>query len=246
MKATELNQALSYADDAYLRELDTPEKEIIPMKNKKRTLRVLLAAALIALLTVTAYAAEQIRVHTLVSGRSKTYTSYAQMDAAIDQSGLDVKIPEAFANGFRFQKVEVEEVKGQDEKGNQVLTYRELSVDYRNAAGQRVLLCANPALESVITTESLPARSRVVGGIQMHYYLDHYKTVPANYQLTEADKAWEQQPGNYISYGSQSVEEEDIAFLTWTEDGVDYFFMDRGAGINANVLFAMAEEMIGS
>lgn len=245
MKATDLNHALNYVDDVYLAELDAPEKEIITMKNRKRTIRIVMAAALIALLSTTAIAAEQIRVHTLVTGNCKTYTSYAEMDQAIAQTSLDVNIPEAFANGFRFQRVEVEEVKGQDETGKQVLTFRELNVDYRNAAGQRVKLCVNPALESVNTTESIPARSRMTGGIQMHYYLDHYKTVPANYQLTEADKVWEQQPGNYISYGSERVEEEDIGFLVWTKDGVDYFFMDRGAGINADVLFAMAEEMIG-
>lgn len=245
MKATDLNQAMNFVDDGYLQELDTPKKEIVTMRNRKRTIRIFMAAALIALLTVSAIAAEQIRVHTLLSGSCKTYTSYAEMDEAIAQTGLKADIPEAFANGFRFQQVEVEEVKGQDANGNQVLTYRELGVEYRNDAGQRVQLCVNPALESVNTTESLPARSKVVGGIQLHYYLDHYKSVPANYQLTEADKAWEQKPGNYISYGSETVEEEDIAFLTWEKDGVDYFFMDRGAGINADVLFAMAEEMIG-
>ena len=57
MRATDLNRALNYVDDAYLLEADIPDKEIKTMKNKKRTFRILVAAAMISLLTVTAYAA---------------------------------------------------------------------------------------------------------------------------------------------------------------------------------------------
>ena len=56
MKATDLNRALNYVDDAYLMEADTPykvieteSKEIKPMKTQKRAFRILLAAALIGL-----------------------------------------------------------------------------------------------------------------------------------------------------------------------------------------------------
>ena len=62
MKATDLNRALNYVDDAYLMEADTPDKEIKTMKTKKRTLRILIAAALIGLLSITAYAAELLPI----------------------------------------------------------------------------------------------------------------------------------------------------------------------------------------
>ena len=62
MKATDLNRALNYVDDAYLLEADTPDKEIKTMKTKKRTLRILIAAALIGLLSITAYAAELLPI----------------------------------------------------------------------------------------------------------------------------------------------------------------------------------------
>ncbi len=61
MKATDLNRALNYVDDAYLMEADTPykvieteSKEIKPMKTQKRAFRILLAAALIGVLSITA------------------------------------------------------------------------------------------------------------------------------------------------------------------------------------------------
>ena len=102
MKATDLNRALNYVDDAYLMEADTPDKEIKTMKTKKRAIRILIAAALIGLLTVTAYAAEMLPIHKLESGKTKHYESYSDVDRAIAQVGLEVSVPEKFENGFRF------------------------------------------------------------------------------------------------------------------------------------------------
>ena len=66
MKATELAKAFNEVDDAYLAELDTSEKERITMKNRKKFSRILIAAAVICLLSITAFAAEQARVNSLV------------------------------------------------------------------------------------------------------------------------------------------------------------------------------------
>lgn len=87
MKATDLNRALNYVDDAYLMEADTPykvieteSKEIKPMKTQKRAFRILLAAALIGVLSITAYAAEMLPIHKLESGKTKHYESYSDVD----------------------------------------------------------------------------------------------------------------------------------------------------------------------
>ena len=92
MKATDLNRALNYVDDAYLMEADTPykvieteSKEIKPMKTQKRAFRILLAAALIGVLSITAYAAEMLPIHKLESGKTKHYESYSDVDRAIAQ-----------------------------------------------------------------------------------------------------------------------------------------------------------------
>ena len=45
MKATDLNQAFDYVEDAYLAEVDAPEKENQTMKSKKRIRYLVLAAA---------------------------------------------------------------------------------------------------------------------------------------------------------------------------------------------------------
>lgn len=246
MKATDLNQALNYVDDVYLRELDTPEKELRTMKNRKKTVAILIAAAMISLLSMTAYAAEVLNIFSLESGRSKYYERYSDAGQAMKRAGLELDIPEQFANGFQFQRVEVQEVKGRDENGKKVLTFQELNVHYNNSAGQRLLLCIHPHMDEIEKTKSIPAERKTMDGIEMRYYLDHYRFVPADYELSEEELEWSEQPGNYVSYGSDEVRESDVAFLQWTKGDVTYFFMDHIAVVSPDTLFAMAEEMINT
>lgn len=243
MKATDLNQALNYVDDSYLMEVDTPDKEIRPMKAKKRTLYIFVAAAMCAILSITAYAAEQLRIRSLESGSSKYYKTYAQMDQAIEEAGLELNIPEQFENGFRFQGVEVRETKAKDENGNLILTFQELVADYGDDLGQRLRLVAGPNLEDLPKTESIPTETKTIRNVVLNYYLDHYLFVPEGYKLSEEEMEWEKQPGNYVSYGSDQVERKEPAFLCWVKDDIYYFFFDP-QGIERQILFEMAEGMI--
>ena len=237
MKATDLNRALNYVDDAYLMEADTPykvieteSKEIKPMKTQKRAFRILLAAALIGVLSITAYAA-------------KHYESYSDVDRAIAQVGLEVSVPEEFENGFRFQGVDVGQTIGKDARDEKVLTYRQLSVSYENPQGQELTLLIRADMKEVSETESIPSISRTVDTIAARYYLDHYKFVPGDYKLSEAEEEWAKQPNNYVTYGSDTVQERDVAFLCWTEDGICYSLLDQNI-LNPDTLFAMAGDLI--
>ena len=243
MKATDLNRALNYVDDAYLMEADTPDKEIKTMKTKKRAIRILIAAALISLLTVTAYAAELLPIRSLESGECKYYENYSDMNRAIAETGIRLDIPEAFQNGFHFQSVEISETKAKDENGDLVLSFQKLGVYYENELGQILVLSASPKLEELPKTKSIPATQKTVGEVELNYYLDHYKFVPDDYKLSKAEEEWAKQPNNYVTYGSDTVQERDVAFLCWTENDIYYFFYDRN-GMNPEDLFAMAEEMI--
>ena len=86
--------------------------------------------------------------------------------------------------------------------------------------------------------------TRMIGEVQVDYRLDHYKFVPVDYELTPEDEAMLQQPGYFMSYGSDTVIEQDNHSLTWVKDGIDYSILDSGAKENPDTLFAMAEELI--
>ena len=243
MKATEMAKAFNEIDDAYLAELDTSEKERITMKNRKKFSRILIAAAVICLLSITAFAAERARANSLVV-KDKAYNeNYEVLKQEMEKSGLDVNLPEQFTTGFRFQEVRTGEVEGTDDAGTLVMSFRELTAYYRNDNGQQVSLRMQPNLAEEGDNRT-PTATKTVGGVTVNYYVDHYKFVPDGYEPSEEEQQWMQQPGNYLSYGSDEVVESAFAFLNWKTAENDFSIADMTAAINPDVLFAMAEEII--
>lgn len=245
MNATELNAALQYIDDQYLDIADASPKEIIQMskRNVKITTRILLIAAVVALLTITAYAADFMNVKSLVSHGGKSYSAYQELQDAMVSAGYKIDAKESFDTGFQFRLVRTRDVIGQDDAGSQVMTYQSISVLYQKDECN-VMLNATPDFAEIPESESVATDSREIDGIEVRYKVDHYKFVPDDYELTDADKVWMEQPGNYLTYGSDEVEERDVAFLGWIKNGIRYNFMDSGAKVKPDTLFAMAEELI--
>ena len=241
MKNEFLLNAMADIDETYIREAAQPPK----MRKRKLPWKILVAAALIPLLTITAYASDVLNIRTLVSGMTHyTSSQYADIDKVMDKAGFEMDVKERFNNGFAFEKAYVEDTRGLDENDREVLKYREVQVNYRNADGVRLCLFANPDIEEITDSESPVAQTAQIGGVTVSYYRDHYKFVPANYELSEAEKQWEAIPGNYISYGTDAVEETDVAFACWEKDGLRYTIMDSGAKVSPQTLFAMAKELM--
>ena len=241
MKNEFLLNAMADIDETYIQEAQkapTTGKRKLPWK-------ALLVAALIPLLTVTAFAADVLNIRTLVSGMTHyTSSQFSDMDKAMEKAGFQMDVKESFQNGFTFEKVYVEDTRGLDENDREVLKYREVEVNYRNDDGIRLCLFAQPDVEGVADSESPVAQTAQIGGVTAVYYHDHYKFVPENSELSEAEKQWEAIPGNYISYGSDAVEETDVGFACWEKDGVCYTIMDSGAKVTPQTLFAMAKELV--
>ena len=241
MKQEFLLNAMADIDETYVREAEkapTAGQRKLPWK-------MLVAAALIPLLTITAYASDALNIRTLVSGMTHyTSSQFSDMDKIMDKAGFQMDVKETFHNGFTFDKVYVEDTRGLDENDREVLKYKEVQVNYRNADGIRLCLFAHPDIEEIPASESPVAQTAQIGGVTVSYYRDHYKFVPANYELSEAEKQWEAIPGNYISYGTDAVEETDVAFACWEKDGLRYTIMDSGAKVTPQTLFAMAKELM--
>lgn len=228
-------------DETYVREAE----KVPTARKRKLPWKMLVAAALIPLLTITAYAADVLNIRSLVSGMTHyTSSQFSDMDKVMDKAGFQMDVKESFTSGFTFDKVYVEDTRGLDENDREVLKYREVQVNYRNADGVRLCLFAHPDIEEITDSESPIAQTAQIGGVTVSYHLDHYKFVPPDYQLSEAEKQWQEIPGNYISYGSDAVEETDVGFACWEKDGVCYTIMDSGAKVTPQTLFAMAKELM--
>lgn len=212
------------------------------MSMKQVMKKVCIAAAVVAMLTTTAYASGALNIKTLVSGgSSKTYETVQQAE---EKAGFEMDSVDRFTNGYGFAGARVAETKAMDEKDKVRLTYNEIYVELKNAAGDRLSLSAYEHQEGIVDSELPPDQTRKIGDITLKYRRHHYKMVPEDYVQTEADKQWLQQPGNFMSYGSETVEENDVAFLNWEKDGICYTLMDTDGSEPADSLFSMAKELI--
>lgn len=214
------------------------------MKKTKTITRIFLIAAVIAMLAVSVYAADMLYVKSLLSAGSETYSDYTQVKKAMRQAGFKMDIQERFETGYAFELIRVQNTDALDESGSKVFSYKNLSAQYRNEDGKRLVLFGTLDLDELPTTPHTDGVTREIGGITVTYWQDHYKMVPEDYELTEEDKVWMEQPGNFLSYGSDEMEETAVGFLNWMKDGIRYNIMDPRGAERPEILFAMAEELI--
>lgn len=215
------------------------------MNMKKMMKKGILAAAVMALLTTSVCAAGALNIQTLRSGMmSRRCSSVVQAE---EKAGFRMDDLDGFTNGYAVDEIRVEEVQGLDEKDEVRLVYSEICMELKNAAGERLHLSAYQDREG-LEASSVPAdQVRQFGDITLEYRLHHYKFVPADYVQTEKDKLWLQQPGNFMSYGSEKgISESNVAFLNWEKEGICYLLMDSDGSEAAQSLFSMAEELIRS
>jgi len=218
--------------------------QIMNLQKAIKKAAVVLAAVL--LLTTTAYAADFMNIKSLAATGGKGYLSesYKDMGKAMKKAGFEITAPESFENGYSFQTVRVGETGAYDEHDKELFTYKDLVVYYKNPAGTTLSLFTHIDREELSQNSREPDLTRTIGEVHVNYWLDHYKFVPVDYELTPEDEAMLQQPGYYLSYGSDTVIEQDNHSLTWVKDGIDYSILDSGAKETPDALFAMAEELI--
>ena len=225
----------------------SPER-IVPM-NKKRIITFALAAVLILALGITAYAGGGLRaIGTHAMPKTGEYSSLAELPKIEKDVGFPMTVPEGFSNGYRFSKLEVkgEAVYGEN---NEVLTeYYTVHALYARPGSEEIRLVLGPVFElpdAPAATE--PSESRSFDGVPVDLSLDHYKVVPEDYEKTAEDLAAEAGGHYYISFGSDAVEEMEMAFADFRLDGTSYSLMDMAAGADSlDILAQMAQEIIAA
>lgn len=219
------------------------------MKNSKKKLpwKALLIAALIPILTVTAYASDFLNIRSLCSGRLHFSSSqYTDMGKAEKKAGFDLNVPETLGD-YTFREVQVQDVNGLDEGDKRVLTYRETSITYQNKAGNMLFYHISPVQEDVPASDRAADQVREVNGVKLEYRLDQYWNLPASYEetgLTQEMEEWQKLPGHYISYGSDAPEQRKVGFLSWDQDGLRHVLLDMDGKEGADALFTMATQLM--
>ena len=215
-----------------------------PARRRPKWGKKLAAACLVAALAVTgAVAGSGIAAYTFGGSSSNERMSYEQTQAALTDGA---KLPEAFSNGFAFDRGVHVYGGEKDKDGNVLREWTDIEAEYTRD-GAKLNLVTSAARDDGTTgdTERYD-ETREVGGVTVQYKENLYKGVPADYQPTAEEQAAVDAGELQIGYGTEAVETYDYQFLRWQQDGVVYTLTGFDLGMTADELFAMAGEVIAS
>ena len=222
----------------------TMERMEEPMKISGRKLRTLLiAAAAAVVLSLSALAASSgMIVSWFSSSRSRgEYQALPAAEQVIRDVGYDVRRLERFSNGYVFQEGSVVNNDLLDDNGQSVEAFR--SVDFRYARDGDIVYFAQERYTSEMG--KAPGEVlRTVDGIDLVYHSYRNQLVPADYVLSEAERAAEEAGELVFSYGSEAVELHTVQSVIWEADGMHYCLMQIDGALRAEDLADMAAEVI--
>lgn len=228
-------------DDEILRS----RKEAGNMKKlsaKKLVIGVAIGCLLVSGGALAAGHAVNLVSHSSVTDMSR---SYSDMDAQMQKLGYKADTVEKFTNGYQFESVLVRDTQGQDQDGNTVYTYKTMGIRYTASGEPSVSLDICKPVETQAIAQGAK-ETRVCGDVTLYYSSDTYKFVPPDYELTAEDKANQERDDYYISYGSSEVEIQLNSNVVWEKDGILYVLMGFDLNLDADDMFDMAEEIMGT
>ena len=209
------------------------------MKTKKRLPLVVVAATLI--FGVTAFAAGGVVTGWYSSSSAfDEYRTLPTEQQCVKDIGYAPLLIESFENGYSFHDGHVVNHCLTDENDNALEKFKSVSFTYEKD-GDKVYM----EQEKYNTpTEEYGDVVASVDGIDLYYSGYTNKFVPADYEMTDEDRAAEQSGELVFSYGSDEVEIVEIQSLHWTKDGVQYMLMQMDGRLSVEDLTQMAEQML--
>ena len=217
------------------------------MQKKNMIKAAAIAAACVALSGTTVYGIGRAQGW-YSYGTAGQYTTLEQVEKAAEKVGLSVDLPEEFSNGFRFVEGSQQTFGRMDDTGGHMDAYQGVDAFYENANGESLSVTVEPIVPGDGDAgEDLPVETREIApGIVAEYNVHQYMVVPPDYEVPEEILEREKtDPKFWLSYGSDTVEENENQSLSFTLDGQRYLLMGNDLSLDADGMFAMAEEIVG-
>lgn len=162
--------------------------------------------------------------------------SYAE---TVQKAG--VALPERFANGFIFAHGNEVQWESRGDAGDTEGAWTEIDSNYEKN-GVRLSLNVGPVQKAV---QNAPAQQTLdAGGVTFGYSSYQNLLVPADYELTEAQKQAERDGEIVVSYGTDIVEQQLVQSVAWQNDGKQYNLLGFDTGLSADEMLAMAAETV--
>lgn len=232
-----------------LTKMKIEQQESLPRRFvRKRFFPLALAAVLLLCLGAVAFAVAGIPRFTATYRMENTgvYTSLEDLPEAEKTVGYPICLPERFSCSYAFSGMTVDGEAVYDDDYSVLQEYYTVHATYTRPDSPDLLLSLSPVLDLPETAEAPPPSSSFsIGDRELKIYRDHYKIVPEDYEKTEEDLAAEAAGHYYVSFGSDSIEEMDIASADFVLDGVNYcFFQQDASACPDELLVQMAAELL--
>ena len=215
------------------------ERKQMTMRSKKKLIPLLIAATLT--IGVTAFAATGTISSWIGSSLSRPDYRTLPTEAQVRKDiGYEPVLIDTFQNGYRFKDGNIVKNRLQDDNNNVVEKFRSVSFTYQKDNDEVIFS------QEKFNSEVAPFGENIadVNGTKIYY--THYinKTVPADYELTEEDKAAEASGKLVFSCGSSKVEVLKVQSVTWKKDGIQYQLLQLDGKLSVDELVDMAGEVI--
>lgn len=215
--------------------------------NHKLISTLLVAAILISLFTVTAYAIYwSLRgTATHKMPESGKYTSLSELPNVERTVRYPITVPDSFSNGYRFSQLRVDGMADYDDNGEMLREYYEVNVTYTKPGAAALQLNIAPAPEATADHAGQTADIRRIEGVDVSFRMDTYKFVPDKYEKTAEDLAKEAGGHFFVTYGPDKIYETEVASVCFDLNGARYTLIIVNAGrSDLKLLGQMAGEII--
>lgn len=224
--------------DDLIMEANNPVKRVKRVRISKT---VTLAAAVIALLSITVFSSNRIISGTIGSSYGTNYYTVPSQKTLQKDIGISTNLVESFLNGYAFKNGTIVNNKDFDEDGAVFEKYKSLSCRY-SLSEKSITLHIDASEAGIQMNNSEVADVYKESEIKYHAYTN--KLVPGNYQLTEQDEK-DKESGKYVfSFGSNMIEINEVQILGWEYHGLSYTFCAINNDITKDELVGMAKEII--
>ncbi len=211
---------------------------------KKKFTKILVAAAVIAALGVTAFAGGRLMEITGHSSRADDFYELPTPTEAAEIVGAEPVLLESFSNGYTFQRGNTSENTLIFEGNSKGKEYQSMELGYAKDGDEVFLSFGSPVEPGDYVDDE--TESIDVDGRTLYYARQTYKIVPPDYQMTEQDKQ-DEADGTYVfSYGSETVEVKDFQHLSWSQGELNYELYAHDSVLARGDLVAMAEEILAA
>lgn len=210
-------------------------------KNIRRT--IVLIAAVMMLLTVSAYALNGT-VASWGTAKSSYYYSFESLPSSEKlekELGYLPAITAEFENGYALRSGSIFYGAFFDSDYNELERFKELFATYAKD-GDKLLYSVRRFDTPTEIDGGAPVAE--VDGVQIRYNAYNNKLVPEDYELTDEDKAAKESGALVFSYGVDNIEIVRVQGVNWEQNGILYGLLQIDGKLTPDELVSMAAELI--